>query len=56
MNFAGDAAVCPDMARANHSCGPNAGRRWQYLYYLFHNNIFVLHFLITTYLLLFTSS
>ena len=38
MNFAGDAAVCPDMARANHSCRPNAGRWWQYI-----------HFFITTY-------
>ena len=49
MNFAGDAAVCPAMARANHSCRPNAGRRWQYLQF-FNTNIFVLHFsIITTY-------
>jgi len=25
MNYAGDACVCPDMAKANHSCRPNAG-------------------------------
>ena len=24
MNYAGDAALCPDIARANHSCRPNA--------------------------------
>jgi len=24
MNYAGDACVCPDMAKANHSCRPNA--------------------------------
>ena len=47
MNFAGDAAVCPDMARANHSCRPNAGRWWQFLHF-FNTNIFVLHFFITT--------
>ena len=43
MNFAGDAAVCPDMARANHSCKPNAGRWWQFLHFFIKNTSSLLH-------------